>query len=150
MVIDKDIIEKQRAALKDFMQQQKLNAFSWAKKAGVTEATIRHYLSGRSQSLTSLVLEKLAISVGVSVSDLISENKSISNNKPEDNLFNRELMARSFIDVEEFIEKSNLQLSTAEKANIVIAWYDLAKMLKQDEVDFAPEQSLMEIIRKTV
>ena len=73
---DIEIIEKQRQSLKEFMLKHKLNAFSWAKKAGISEATIRHYLSGRNSSLTSVNIEKLASAVGAKTQDLISNSSS--------------------------------------------------------------------------
>ena len=49
------------------MHEHKLNAYSWAKKAGVAEATIRHYLSEKNKSITMVNLEKLANSMKVTV-----------------------------------------------------------------------------------
>lgn len=150
MFIDKDIIDKQRNALKCFMQERKLTPFTWAKKAGITEATIRHYLSGRSQSLTSLVLEKLARSAEATVNDLVGGDHSAINQNidPEKALLNREIMISSLLDIEEFLAKSELKISPQEKAYISLAWYDLAQMLKQNGITNLPKKSLESLIRK--
>ena len=151
MDIDKNIIERQRKIFKGFMEEKKLNAFSWAKKAGITESTIRHYLSGRNRSLTTLVLEKLANAAGASVADLIGENKVIRGAENQvAPAFDRALMLRALADAEEFIVQSGLKIEAKEKANIFMAWYDLAQMLRQDETEgLSPEQSLEVLIRKT-
>lgn len=147
---DKNIIDYQRNTFKEFMQQHKLNASSWAKKAGITEATIRHYLSGRSQSLTSLVLEKLASSIGVSVSEIIGgKNFVYKNVELQDITLNRPLMLQSLIDVEEFITNSDLKIDAKKKAYISMAWYDLAQMLKKDKKNNPTEPSLAELMKKT-
>ncbi|MCT4634705.1 MAG: helix-turn-helix transcriptional regulator [Rickettsiales bacterium] len=150
MELDKEIIDHQRNTFKEFMQQQNLTPSSWAKKAGVTEATIRHYLSGRSQSLTSLVLEKLANSAGVSVSEIIGGKKFVYKNvELQDITLNRPLMLQTLIDVEEFINNSDLTIDAKEKAHITMAWYDLAQILKKEKRDDSSESYLEELINKT-
>lgn len=126
MNIDKDITTKQRKAFKNFMQEHKLKAFPWAKKAGVSESTIRNYINGLNQSLTSLVLEKLARSVKCRVSDLIGENNPS---------LNRKRLIQSFIKSEELIKKSNLNISAEERINILLAWYDLKGIVEQEAIE---------------
>lgn len=149
MDIEKDIINRQRRTFKEFMQQHNLNPSSWAKKAGITEATIRHYINGRSQSLTSLVLEKLANSVGVSITEIIGGKKFVYKDvELQDITLNRPLMLQSLIDVEEFITNSDLEIDAKEKANIFMAWYDLAQILKREKKDESYQPSLTELIDK--
>jgi hypothetical protein len=73
-----DIAEKQRQQLRDFMQRHNLKSYPWAKKAGISEGTIRNFLSGKSSSLTSSVIAKLAEAAGVSsVAIFADENVEI-------------------------------------------------------------------------
>lgn len=132
-----EIIEKQRNCFKQFMQKNGLNAFSWAKKAGIAEATIRHYLSGRNKSLTSVNLEKLARSVGVRPEilmncslndDLNIDGYSFGSSKEIE--IDRELFIYVFVQVEKYLQEKNLILPSSEvKANVIIAFYQLIKLL---------------------
>jgi|GEM_PF-2866581 len=141
---DIEIIEKQRQSLKEFMLKHKLNAFSWAKKAGISEATIRHYLSGRNSSLTSVNIEKLASAVGAKTQDLISNSSSreavsLSENNNSFEM-QRDLFIQVFLDLEMFISKNNIKSSPRVKANILLAWYQLTELLqKTGEKEDSPE-----------
>lgn len=139
--MDKDIIiiNKQREHFKSFMQQHKLKAFPWAKKAGVSESTIRNYLKGLNQSLTSLVLEKLASCINFSISDLIcknNNNQDIDSSIKNINSLDRNLLIESYLKTEELIAQSEPTLSPLKKAHILLAWYDVAKILKDDNKEF--------------
>ena len=46
--------------MRKFMETRGLTPNAWAKRAGVSEGTIRNYLAGRSASLNSLTTDKLA------------------------------------------------------------------------------------------
>ena len=149
MITDKKITDRQRQAFKEFMQQNKLKASSWAKKAGIAEATIRNYLCGRNQSLTSVNLEKLADAAGVKVQDLIN-NKFVSNDYLEDSggrYINKALLIQSFMDVEECIAQSELKLSAKERANILIAWYELAQMIQSEESTSSSNTNIKDFIK---
>jgi transcriptional regulator with XRE-family HTH domain len=141
--MDIDIIENQRRSFKHFMLKNKLNAFSWAKKAGISEATIRHYLSGRNNSLTSVNIERLAKSVGASAQDLIGNiNVDYSDSQNEINSFevNRELFTQVFIDFEDFIIKNDIKVSSKVRANILLSWYQLTELMqKTGETSSSPE-----------
>lgn len=145
---EKYIIEKQREAFKKFMQINGLNANAWAKKSGVTEATIRHYINGRTQSLTSLVLEKLASSVGANVTELIY-NGAIHDVETKEFLsFDRGLLLKTLIDVELYIVNSKISISPEEKAKIFMAWYDLSKLLKTEKLEPSSSEAIRDIIHK--
>ncbi len=81
-----EITNRQRENLCKFMKANNLNANSWAKKAGISEGTIRNYLSGRNSSVSTLSLELLAQAIGVSpcmllwdsYSDILDKNIEIS------------------------------------------------------------------------
>ncbi len=73
-----EIINLQRENLRKFMKLNNLNANSWTKKAGISEGTIRNYLSGRSASISTLSLELLAQAIGVNSCRLLWNNYSDS------------------------------------------------------------------------
>ncbi len=149
MMTDKEIIDKQRQAFKEFMQLHKLKASPWAKKAGVAEATIRNYLHGRNQSLTSVNLEKLANAAGAQAQDLInSKNIAFEHLENIDSGYiNKSLMVQSFIDIEEYTIQSGLKLSSKERANILIAWYELARMIQRDGLSPSSNLTLKDFIK---
>ncbi len=130
-----DIIENQRQSFRNFMLKNKLNAFSWAKKAGISEATIRHYLSGRNNSLTSVSIERLAKSVGASAQDLIGNIDLVDSDTQKDINsceVNRDLFVQVFIDFENFIIKNNIKVNSKVKANILLAWYQLTELMQKN------------------
>ncbi len=137
------IIERQREAFREFMHKHKLKAFSWAKKSGVADSTIRNYLNGLNQSLTGLVLEKLASSIGFEINDLIGKQKL-----PNNCSLNRDLLIQSFIKSEELIVKSALTIPAKERVNILLAWYDLAQILEQEEIEHKSDQLSLKTIDK--
>ncbi len=146
---DMEIIEKQRQSFKEFMQKHKLNAFAWAKKAGISEATIRHYLSGRNNSLTSVNLERLAKAVGARSEDLVGQIDSPRILEPLsiDNFefsnlveIKRDLFVQVFIDLDEFMLSNRINISAKAKANILLSWYQLAQILQRGgDAEISPE-----------
>lgn len=81
MLSIEEIKNYQRNCFSNFMKQNKLKCQEWSEKSGVAESTIRHYLNGRNSSVTSVVLQLLAQSINVKISDLIDNNyKDDSNN----------------------------------------------------------------------
>jgi hypothetical protein len=154
---DIEIIERQRQSFKEFMQKHKLNAFSWAKKAGIAEATIRHYLSGRNQSLTSVNLERLATSVGARLEELIGQitlpkiNQpiNISNFNPSNSIeIERDLFIQVFTDLEMFILNNRMNVSVKVRANILLSWYKLTQLLKQNGQEKASPEMFKELFNK--
>ena len=126
-----EIIENQRQSLKNFMQKHKLNANAWAKKAGIAEATIRHYLSGRNHSLTSVNLELLANAAGVNSADIISveaekdKDHNLKTFKPKLTLeIQRDLFIHAFEEFER-LSLDNKDASAKERANAILSWYQL-------------------------
>lgn len=140
---DSTILEKQKTNFKMFMHEHNLNAYSWAKKAGVAEATIRHYLSGKNKSITMINLEKLASSMQVKVDYLLNRNEQKNS---ESIYIKKELFTRIFKDVDNFLKKSNLSPSPSIHANIILSWYELAEMYKEEY----NEEELSSIYKKIV
>lgn len=64
--------DRRRRALRRFMASRNLQVFPWAKRAGVSEAAIRNFLKGRSDSLAVPILEKLAAAEGVPIDALVT------------------------------------------------------------------------------
>lgn len=60
-----------RRALRNVMDVRKLNANKWAKLSGISEGTIRNFLSGRSETLTISTLDKLADAAGESFTSIM-------------------------------------------------------------------------------
>ena len=71
-----EIINRQRENLRKFMKENNLNANSWAKKAGISEGTIRNYLSGRNAPISTLSLELLSQAIGVNPCMLLWDHSS--------------------------------------------------------------------------
>ena len=69
-----EIKNYQRECFIRFMKENGLKSSTWSKKAGISEATIRHYLSGRNSSMTAVNLELLAQSTNASISSIIDNN----------------------------------------------------------------------------
>ncbi len=67
------IANRQRDAILKFMRKNNLNSNSWSRMAGIAESTIRHFLSGRNQSITTLNLELLAKSINATPHELMWE-----------------------------------------------------------------------------
>lgn len=60
------------AALKRFMESRGLKAHPWATAAGLRSSTLYNFLSGKSQSLSSESLERLAQAAGATVDEILS------------------------------------------------------------------------------
>lgn len=65
--------EQRRRALREFMQANSLKAYPWAKAAGVSEASIRNFLAGDSDSLSERTYSLLAKAAQSSVAALRGE-----------------------------------------------------------------------------
>ena len=77
MLSKEEIAAKHRSNFHNFMKKHNLTAYSWGRLSGVSEASIRHFLNGRSNSLSALSLALLAQSVGLAIDDLISPTTDI-------------------------------------------------------------------------
>ena len=122
---DLEIIEKQRQSFKEFMQKHKLNAFAWAKKAGITEGTIRSYLAERSSSLTYKTLSKLAEAVGVTPKEIIDPDVNYEEIIDNSQYLDRSLLVRCMEKIDTIIEVKKLTVSSADRRKLYMAWYDL-------------------------
>jgi hypothetical protein len=145
MTKDITIAEKQRKAFSSFMQEHKLKASSWAKKAGLTEATIRHYLSGLNQSITSINLEKLAKAAGVAPNELLGIRQEQDESSIE---IEKDLFIQTFVDLDNFIIESNLKLDAKTHANILLAWYELAQLLDRDHTNKTSIETFKNLTQK--
>lgn len=66
--------EKARVALDAFMRERGLKPHPWAKKAGLRSSTLYNYLSGRSHSLSSQSLQRLAKAANATVDEILTGN----------------------------------------------------------------------------
>lgn len=153
-----EIIEKQRMFFKEFMLEHGLNANAWAKKAGIAEATIRHYLSGRNKSITSVNLERLAQVVGCRPDDIIGERGMCQDQinqgfeaqyfKPTEVMeVQRDLFVQAFIDFENF-KIAEGSLSSKDRANALFSWCQIAQMLYKQSKTKMSSKEFKEIFDK--
>lgn len=63
-----DAADDRRRDLQRFIDEHRLKVSRWAAKAGLSEGTIRNYLTGRSSTLTQATIDALAEAVGVTAS----------------------------------------------------------------------------------
>lgn len=72
--------EKTRQNLRNIMKAKDIKYMAnWAKKAGITEGTLRSFLEGRTDSMKISSYQKLAAAAGVSVSELLGEVPHLQN-----------------------------------------------------------------------
>jgi DNA-binding Xre family transcriptional regulator len=123
-----NIYTQQKQSLIKFMAEKGLNPNSWAKLAGISEATIRHFISGRSKSITSANLAKLAMAANADVVDIIGEvaNKEIAYD------IDRELFIKSYCEIADFINNNFKNIPPQVCANIILSWYEISKLKNRD------------------
>lgn len=136
MISEEAIYLKQRDNFISFMKEHNLNPNSWAKKAGISEATIRHFISGRNRSITISNLEKLAHSVNVSAHEIISDANNSSL------IINRNLFVKSFCEIEQILRDNYNDLPAHHLANIILSWYELS-VINKDSRATKPLQEIM-------
>lgn len=78
---DADGIKRSRAALQSFMDAKGLKPHPWAQAAGLRSSTLYNFLAGRSHSLTSDSLQRLAQAAGATVDEILS-GKPAAPHKP--------------------------------------------------------------------
>lgn len=66
-------VERLRKALRDFMSERGLVRTTWCKESGVSESTLRWFLSGRTRSMNDITYRKLAANQNVSMAVLRGE-----------------------------------------------------------------------------
>lgn len=76
--------DRTRAAIRAFMRARKLKPRPWALRAGVSEGALRNYLSGRSATLTTRTVERLAKAADASVTDVLGLPKPDDAQRPRD------------------------------------------------------------------
>jgi len=131
-----DDSKKQRKNFKLFMQRKELTAYSWAKKAGVTEGTIRSYLAERSSSLTYKTLHKLASAVDATPKEIIDPDINYEELLDNSQYLDRDLLIRCMEKVDFIIEEKNLDIIPGNRRKLYLAWYDLkyeTKNLKDND-----------------
>ena len=146
---DLDITAAQRENFKQFMQQHKLKPSSWAKKAGIAEATIRHYLSGRNRSITIVNLEKLARVVGAKPENLLHSSKQSGENNNSLEI-QKDLFVQTFADANKFIKSLNLELEPEAHANILLTWYELAQIHQENKLNPNSSEPFKELLQKII
>lgn len=148
-MMEKEILERQRDNFKNFMEEHNLNANSWAKKAGIAEATIRHYLSGRNKSITALNIEKLAKAINVDSDILLnSANKNQKNNELLQ--ISKDLFIQTFQEVSNFLNDSNIKIDPIMHANILLSWYEVAQMQKEQKIASNSIEPFKDFIKKII
>lgn len=122
--------EDRRAALKAVMQRTGLTAGGWAKKADVAKSTLSQYLSGKTQSLNQLTLEKLAKAAQVPVAELTgaltsrvdgSSNAGIVSRLSDEDVMNLQLMVqllRQIAEQQAQTTKAIVDLTSVVKASL--------------------------------
>lgn len=68
--------ERKRRALQAFMDRHGLTVTGWARKADISEGTLRNFLKGTSSSLNQSTVDKLAEAIGVSSQDMFAPPES--------------------------------------------------------------------------
>ena len=131
-----DPIKKQRKNFKLFMKRKDLTAYAWAKKAGITEGTIRSYLSGRSSSLTYKTLQKLADAVDSSPKEIVDPDIDYEELLDNSQYLERQLLESVMEKIDSIIDKKNLKILSKDRRKLYFAWYDLkaeTRNLKDNE-----------------
>ncbi len=144
-----NILERQRDNFKKFMEEHKLTANSWAKKAGIAEATIRHYLSGRNKSITAINIEKLAAAIDVE-SELLLNNGSQSKKDKDILQVKKTLFIEIFSDLSKVLKDANLNLDPEMHANLLLSWYELAQIHQNQNLDPNSLEPFKELIQKMI
>lgn len=67
------IANRQRAAIKAVMSKHDLKVTPWCRSAGISEGTLRNFLSGENDALGSTNIERLAITAGISIAEIFGE-----------------------------------------------------------------------------
>ncbi len=67
------IAVRHRAAIKSIMAKHKLKMSPWCTKAGISESTLRNFLSGASESMGANNLELLSKAAGITIGELLGE-----------------------------------------------------------------------------
>jgi len=152
-----------REALRKFMQENNLTAYSWAKKAGIAEGTIRAFLKGTSNSLNYETVTKLAAAVNVTPDRIFPDNiqaaqasKSLFNTDKtsdpnvilrnmvenhdgknyevsEQKLIDRDIFFSAVEMVDNLLEQKNINIPKKRKIMLYFAWHDLMKYAKLSE-----------------
>lgn len=144
-----DQTEKQRQNFKLFMKQNKLTAYSWAKAAGITEGTIRSYLSGRSSSLNYNTLDKLSNAIGATTKEIIDPDFS-SQNIIGSNYLKKDLFLNCMEKIDNLIIKNNFTISADNKRKLYLAWYELKFELNSDKKDDKQDEDRISAMIKLV
>ncbi len=74
--IKTEIAKKQRLAIRAIMEKYDLKVSPWCQKAGLSEGTLRNFLNGDSDSISSNNLELLANATGLTAGQLLAEDQA--------------------------------------------------------------------------
>jgi transcriptional regulator with XRE-family HTH domain len=132
----------------NFMKTNGLTAYSWSKKAGISEGTIRSFIAGRTNSLNSRTIIKLAAAANIPVISLLEEQEKYKLNVPVNNSnINKDLLQKSIIIVDKILKKKNIKISDEERAKIYVAWYELRLVSNNENKNEEMLGSLINLIR---
>lgn len=70
-MVKKPLDSEKITALKKFMESRGLKPHPWASSAGIRSSTLYNFLAGKSATLSSETLEKLAVAAGASVDEIL-------------------------------------------------------------------------------
>lgn len=122
--------DDRRAAFRAVIKRTGLSAGGWARKAGVAKSTLSQYLSGKTQSLNQLTLEKLAKAAQVPVAELTGSptsrvddggNAGIVSRLSDEDVMNLQLMVqllRQIAEQQAQTTKAIVDLTAAVKASL--------------------------------
>ena len=122
--------ENHRKYLKKLMQENNLSVNSWSKIAGISEGTLRAYLSGRTNSISIKTLAKLAEAIQITVDELL-----LIETKPIRSYLDEEVFENSVLEVDNLIIQKKLKFDSKKKAKLYLLWYELkSQNIAKDEL----------------
>ncbi len=77
-------VKKQRESIREFMKKRNLKVYPWSKKAGVSEAALRAFLKGETNTMHISTLSKLAAVEDTTIDYILSYADNITNKEFSD------------------------------------------------------------------
>lgn len=75
--VKSEIADQQRAAINFWLKKKDLSVLGWCTQAGISEGTLRNFLSGQNGAMGSDTVELLARAIHISVGELLGGPKNI-------------------------------------------------------------------------
>lgn len=136
------IAQRQRAAIKHAMAKHGLIVTSWCRDAGISEGTLRNFLSGENESMQTNNLEMLARAAGVSLSELLGEEVHYK----ADN----DLMQKSVESILRAAKDSRIKLSRAEEMAYAVMLYNHVIEYRKKGKDAVPDEVMGALVLKGI